>query len=59
MPALGQLRARMSQREMRAARKTTTTRNTRRRGIYKTAALYAYQIPKQILKTAASVCRPW
>jgi hypothetical protein len=27
--------------------------------IYKIAALYAYQMPKQMLKTAASVCRPW
>ena len=72
MPALGQLRARMSHEAMRRARRITMTRNVRRRGIYDTleqddkinriykmAALYAYQMPKQMLKTAATVCSPW
>ena len=54
------------------ADETTTTRNVRGRGIYdmleqddkicriyRIAALYAYQMPKQMLKTAATVCSPW
>ena len=67
MPALGQLKARMSQTMISAIRNTTTTRDVRRRGIYDMLeqdcriyrTLYAYQIPKQILKTAATVCSPW
>ena len=72
MPALGQLKARMSHEARRTARRITMIGNVRRRGIYdlleqddkvcriyKMAALYAYQMPKQILKTAATVCSPW
>ena len=69
MPAFGQLMARMSQTAMR----TTITRsrdNLNRCGIYDILdqddkicgiyrTLYAYQMPKQMLKTAATVCSPW
>ena len=68
MPAFGQLMARISQEAMR--RKITRNRdNLKYLGIYdmlvqdymiyRMATLYAYQMPKQMLKTAATVCRPW
>ena len=70
MPALGQLKARRSHEAMRTARRIMMTRNVRRRGIYDTLeqdyklyriykTLYAYQMPKQMLKTAATVCSAW
>ena len=69
MPALGQLRARMTQIVMRRERPISSNLERRRiedsfrqdyriDKIYRMAALYAYQMPKQMLKTAASVCRP-
>jgi hypothetical protein len=63
MPELGQLRTKTRNETVRMATRKRMTRSVRGRGcierhsLYKT--LYAYQMPKQILKTAATVCSPW